>query len=130
MKKITLIICLLVSCLFAEAQITVDCSAGAVNTTYCYTNNDTTSFVFVSTDGSDLQVTFNSGQTEDTWDELIVLDTNGSEIYNGYGNNGDLTGLTFQSNGDTITVSINSDIIINCSDNNYTPWDLYVTCST
>jgi len=130
MKKITLLICLLVSCLFAEAQITVDCSAGAVNTTYCYTNNDTTSFVFVSTDGSDLQVTFNSGQTEDTWDELIVLDTNGSEIYNGYGNNGDLTGLTFQSNGDTITVSINSDITINCSDNNYTPWDFDVTCST
>ncbi|MEJ6792188.1 MAG: FG-GAP-like repeat-containing protein [Lacinutrix sp.] len=130
MKKITLFIFLMASCFFAEAQITVDCFLGAVNTTYCYTNDDNTSFVFVSSDGSDLQVTFNSGQTENTYDELIVLDTNGSEIYNGYGNNGDLAGLTFQSNGDTLTVSISSDNTINCSDNNYTPWDFDVTCST
>jgi hypothetical protein len=130
MKKITLLISLIASCFFAVAQTTVDCSVGPVNTTYCYVNDDTTSFVFVSFDGSDLQVTFNAGQVENTWDELIVLDTNGSELYNGYGNSGDLTGFTFQSNGDTITVSISSDVTINCSSNNYTQWDFDVNCST
>ncbi|WP_290701388.1 FG-GAP-like repeat-containing protein [Lacinutrix sp.] len=130
MKKITLLICLIASCFSIVAQTTVDCALGPVNTTYCYTNNDTTSFVFVSSDGSDLQVTFNAGQVENTWDELIVLDTDGTELYNDYGNAGDLTGLIFVSNGDTITVSINSDNVINCSDNNYTPWDFNVNCST
>lgn len=130
MKKITLLIGLLASCFFAAAQTTVNCASGPVNTTYCYTNNDTTSFVFTSSDGSDLQVTFNAGDVEDTWDELIVLDTNGTELYNGYGNAGDLTGLTFQSNGDTITVSINSDVTVNCADNGFTPWDFDVACAT
>jgi len=130
MKKITLLISLIASCFFTVAQTTVDCSAGPVNTTYCYTDNDTTSFVFVSSDGSDLSVTFNAGQVENTYDELIVLDTDGSQIYSGYGNSGNLAGLTFQSNGDTITVSIDSDFAVNCSGNGYTPWDFNVSCST
>lgn len=130
MKKITLLLILFVSCFFASAQTTVDCTVGPVNTSYCYTNDDTTSFVFVSSDGSDLQVTFNAGQVENTYDELIVLNTDGIELYNGYGNNGDLTGLTFQSTGDTITVSINSDFTINCDDDNYTQWDFDVSCAT
>lgn len=130
MKKITLLLVSLASCYFANAQITVDCSAGVTNTTYCYIDNDTTSFVFVSSDGSDLKVTFNAGQVENIYDELIVLNTDGSELYNGYGNNGDLAGLTFQSVGDTITVSINSDFTINCADNNYTQWDFDVSCAT
>lgn len=130
MKKITLLICLLACCFFTVAQTTVDCTAGAVNTTYCYVNNDTTSFVFVSSDGSDLQVTFNAGQVENTFDELVVLDTNGSQIYSGYGNAGDLSGLSFQSSGDTITVSINSDFAVNCSGNGYTQWDFDVSCAT
>jgi len=130
MNKITLLICFLASSFFAAAQTTVDCSSGAVNTTYCYTINDTTSFVFVSSDGSGLQVTFNAGQTENNWDELIVLDSDGSELYNGYGNNGDLTGLTFQSSGDTITVMANSDGAISCDTNGYVHWDFDVRCAT
>ena len=130
MKKITSLLALMVFCLFARAQTNVDCSAGPVNTTYCYTNDDTTSFTFVSSDGSDLRVTFNAGETEVNWDELIVLNTDGSELYNGYGNNGDLTGLTFQSTGDTITVSIDSDFTVNCETNNYTQWDFDVSCAT
>ncbi|WP_296314842.1 FG-GAP-like repeat-containing protein [Winogradskyella sp. UBA3174] len=130
MKKITLLLTLLLSCFFASAQTTVDCAVGPTNTTYCYTDSDTTNFVFTSSNGADLRVTFNTGQVEVNFDELIVLDTNGTELYNGYGNNGDLAGLTFQSAGDTITVSINSDTSINCSGNNYIPWDFDVTCST
>lgn len=134
MRKITLLICLLVFCFTGIAQTTVDCTAGPVNTTYCYTNNDTTSFVFTSSDGSNLQVTFNAGQIEyvanQLYDVLIVQDTDGTELYNGLGNNGDLTGLTFQSSGDTITISINSDFTVSCANNNYTPWDFDVSCAT
>ena len=130
MKKITLLLTLIASCFFASAQTTVDCTVGPVNTTYCYTNDDTTSFVFVSSDGSDLRVTFNAGQVENNFDELIVLDTDGSVLYSGHGNDGDLTGLTFQSAGDTITVSINSDFAINCAESGFTPWDFNVNCAT
>ena len=130
MKKITLSLLLFTYCLYNYSQTTVDCAAGAVNTTYCYANDDTTDFTFISSDGSGLNVTFNAGQVENDFDQLIVLDSDGSELYNGYGNNGDLAGLSFQSSGDTITVSINSDFTINCSDNGYTPWDFDVACST
>ncbi|WP_179005859.1 FG-GAP-like repeat-containing protein [Winogradskyella forsetii] len=130
MKKITLVLALLLSCIITGAQTTVDCSVGPVNTTYCYIDNDTTSFVFVSSDGSDLRVTFNAGRVENTYDELIVLNTDGSELYNGYGNSGDLTGLSFQSVGNMITVSIDSDFTINCDENNYIPWDFDVSCAT
>ncbi|MFK7783188.1 FG-GAP-like repeat-containing protein [Psychroserpens sp.] len=130
MKKITLLLALFVTCFFASAQTTVDCAVGPTNTTYCYTNDDETSFVFTSSDGSDLRVAFNAGQVENNWDRLIVLNTDGSEIYNGYGNDGDLTGLAFQSNGDTITISVDSDTVISCDNNNYVQWDFDVTCAT
>lgn len=131
MKKTTLILLFFICCFLGNAQTTVDCTAGPVNTTYCYTNSDTTAFSFVSSDGSSLIVTFNAGQVENIFDELIVLDSDGTtELYNGYGNAGNLAGLTFTSSGDSITVSISSDNIFNCSDNNYTPWDFNVTCAT
>lgn len=107
----------------------VDCASGVpVNTTYCYTNSDTTQFNYASSDGSPLSVVFNAGQVENNWDELIVLDSDGTELYNGYGNSGDLTGLTFTSSGSTITIGINSDSIIGCDSNGYTPWDFDVSC--
>ncbi len=130
MKKITPLILLLMCCFYSYAQTTVDCTAGAVNTTYCYVDNDTTSFSFESSDGSNLNLVFNSGQVENTYDELIILDSDGSELYNGYGNAGDLTGLSFQSSGDSITVAINSDFTVNCSEDAFIPWDFDVACST
>jgi hypothetical protein len=102
-----------------------------VNTTYCYTDNDTTSWTFTSSDGSPLRVTFNAGQVEDSWDELIVLDSDGvTQLYNGYGAAGNLTGLTFDSTGDTITIKISADGSTNCADSAYTSWNFDVVCAT
>ena len=102
-----------------------------VNTTYCYTDNDTTSWTFTSSTGDPLRVTFNAGQVENTWDELIVLDSDGvTQLYNGYGAAGNLAGLTFDSTGDTITVMISSDGSTNCGDSGYTSWDFDVVCAT
>jgi len=118
---------------FSFSQTIVDCSAGPVNTTYCYVNNDTTQFVFTSTGGFPLNVFFNAGQIEVNFDELIVLDSDGVTNLNAatpYGNNGDLTGITYQSTGDTITIMIDSDNVISCETNAYIPWDFDVWCQT
>jgi hypothetical protein len=105
----------------------LDCAAGdIVNTVFCYENNDITEFSFTSIDGTALVVIFNSGQTENNFDKLIVLDSDGTELYSGYGNSGDLTGLVFTSTGNSITVGVSSDgTSINCTNN---PWDFDVSC--
>ncbi|SFN76215.1 Por secretion system C-terminal sorting domain-containing protein [Bizionia echini] len=100
-----------------------------LNATYCYGISETTDFLYQSSDGSQLVVTFNAGQVENNWDELIILDSDGTtELYNGYGTAGDLTGLTFTSSGDAITVRIQSDGSTSCSSEGYTPWDYDVVC--
>ncbi|MFD2551242.1 gliding motility-associated C-terminal domain-containing protein [Bizionia sediminis] len=109
----------------------VDCESGVpVNTTYCYTANDDTEFNFASSTGFPLVLEFNAGQVENNWDELIVLDSDGTVLYEGYGNNGDLTGLTFTSTGATLTVIIDSDGFGSCTTSGYTPWDFDVYCQT
>ncbi len=117
----------------STCPLIVDCSAGAVNTTYCYTGNDTTQFIFESNDGSPLNVTFNAGQTEDGWDDVLILDSDGITDLNAatpYGNAGDLTGLTYQSTGASITVQIQSDGFFSCDGGGLTPWDFDITCAT
>ncbi|NRA91865.1 MAG: hypothetical protein HRU26_04120, partial [Psychroserpens sp.] len=110
---------------------TVDCAgAGTVNTTYCYSANDSTVFEYVSSDGSNLEVLFNSGLTENTFDELIIWDSDGvggTQLYNGYGAGGDLTGVTAASSGDTIFVQVTSDgSVQSCTGGN--DWDWNVSC--
>ncbi|MFT4697675.1 MAG: gliding motility-associated-like protein [Flavobacteriaceae bacterium] len=115
------------------SQTIIDCAAGPVNTTYCYLSNDTTQFVFTNTDGLPLNLVFNAGETEVNFDEVIVLDTDGVTDLNAatpYGNSGDLTGLTFQSSGDTITLQVNSDSVIGCSTGGFIEWDWDVWCQT
>nr|WP_321243233.1 T9SS type A sorting domain-containing protein [uncultured Psychroserpens sp.] len=111
-----------------DCPITIDCEEGPVNTTYCYELNSADEYTYTSADGSPVQVTFNSGQVEDTWDELTVLDTDGTLLYSGYGTNGDLTGLTFMSSGDTLTIYVDSDEVFACSTENYIPIDYDVNC--
>lgn len=115
------------------SQVTIDCAGGPVNTTYCYVDDDTTAFVFTNTDGFPLNVFFNAGQVENGFDELIVLDTDGVTDLNigtPYGVGGNLAGITYQSSGDTITIQINSDNVVSCSSNAFTPWDFDVWCQS
>jgi hypothetical protein len=109
-----------------------DVVCGETNSgTYCYGNNDTTEFTYTSTNGSPLQVVFNSGNVENTYDELIILDSDGTtQLYNGYGNSGDLAGLSFTSTGDNITIKISSDFSVSCeSSSSINPWNYDVTCA-
>ncbi|MBP93282.1 MAG: hypothetical protein CMC55_04090, partial [Flavobacteriaceae bacterium] len=113
---------------FDECPNVVTCGT-PLNATYCYDISETTDFFYQSSDGSQLVVTFNAGQVENNWDELIIIDSDGTtQLYNGYGAAGDLTGLTFTSSGDAITVRIQSDGSTSCSSEGYTPWDYDVVC--
>jgi gliding motility-associated-like protein len=114
-----------------QTNFVVDCNVGPTNTTYCYENNDTTAFTYTSSDGvSTLAVSFNSGDVENTWDELVIIDSDGTTVlYTGYGNAGDLAGLLFQSSGPSITVQITSDFTVSCqSSANIDPWNFDVAC--
>lgn len=95
---------------------TVVCEDGAVNTTYCYDNDDTTEFSFQSSDGQPLTIVFNSGGTEVNFDEVYVVDSDGTILNPDleYGNQGDFTGLTYTSSGDSLTVRFDSDFTISC----------------
>lgn len=109
----------------------VDCTAGPVNTVFCYDSGIVEEFIFVSSDGSPLNLVINSGNVENNFDELIILDSDGSEIYNDYGNTGDLSGLSFQSTGGTITLQVTPDGSISCqSSGNINPIDFTVSCAT
>ena len=105
-KSLLAIAFILSASLFTQAQ-NVDCSAGPVNTTYCYGNNDNTQFAFQSNTGLPLIIYFNAGQVESSFDEVIILDSDGVTDLNAatpYGNGGDLTGLTYTSSGATLKV--------------------------
>ena len=133
MLKYLLYSVVLCSCLtvFGQNPITVDCSIGPENINFCYTNDQTEEYTFVSSDGSSINLNVNSGDVEENFDEFIVLDSDGTELYNGYGNGGDLAGLTFQSTGDEITVQVTSDFSINCQDqNDIDPIDITASCAT
>nr|WP_321222755.1 T9SS type A sorting domain-containing protein [uncultured Psychroserpens sp.] len=111
-----------------DCPIEVNCGEDAINTTYCYELDSADEYTYTSTNGAPIQVVFNAGQVEDTWDELTVVDSDGTVIYSGYGNSGDLTGLTFSSSGDTLTIFVDSDGVFACADQNYIPIDYDVSC--
>ena len=117
-----------------QFNFTLDCATDGPQTiNYCYESNDTNIFTFSSTDGTPLKMTFNSGQVEQGWDELIVFDTDGTTDLNAltpYGNNGDVSGLTYQSSGDTISFTVQSDGIFDCGSQGYTPLTVTVNCAT
>ncbi len=115
----------------------VDCSVGPQTLNYCYSDGgalDPVIFTFTSNDGTPLNLTFNAGTIEQDWDELVVINTDGSFIVDPaelfYGNNGDLSGLTYQSAGDTISFYINSDGFFSCETSGYIPIDVTVACAT
>ena len=108
----------------------VDCTAGPITTSFCYDTGLDNSYSFTSLDGSPMNLTINSGQVENGWDELIILDSDGTELYNGYGAGGDVSGLTFQSSGDNITLVVQEDGSISCISSGYNPIDFTVACAT
>jgi len=132
MKRFTFFIALffLVQLAFSQQNTTVDCSAGPVSTTFCYDTGQDNSFTFTSNDGTPLNLTIDEGQVETNWDELEIRDSDGTVLYNGYGNGGNIAGFSFQSSGDTITLEVVEDGSISCVSSGYTPITFTVSCAT
>ena len=113
-----------------NCPVTVTCGQPITNS-FCYTNNETLQYTFTSSDGSPLQLVIVSGQVENIYDELIVLDSDGVTNLNSatpYGNAGDVTNLSFAASGDTITIYVDSDGSVDCPGNNYSTIDYVVSC--
>ncbi|WP_397364411.1 gliding motility-associated C-terminal domain-containing protein [Olleya sp. R77988] len=117
-----------------QFNFTLDCAVDGPQTiSYCYDNNDTNVFTFSSTDGTPLNLTINAGQVENNFDEVIVLDSDGITDLNvatPYGAAGQISGLTFQSTGGTISFQVQSDGSVNCQGNGYPSINLTVSCAT
>ena len=115
---------------YTQQNTTIDCNAGPVSTTFCYDTGIDNSYTFSSNDGTPLNLTIDQGQVETNWDELEVRDSDGTVLYNGYGNGGNIAGFSFQSSGDSITLEIVEDGSISCVSSGYTPITFSVSCAT
>ncbi|MGY0391488.1 T9SS type B sorting domain-containing protein [Bizionia sp. KMM 8389] len=118
----------------ADPNQTVDCEAGqVVNTVHCYENGNNQYeeiYSFQSTSGYPLNILFNSGTIETCCDTIRIEDGAGNVLYQGTGNAGDLTGLTFTSNDDRIVVFAEADGSVSCESGSRDPWDFDVWCQT
>ncbi|PNQ75028.1 hypothetical protein C1T31_02510 [Hanstruepera neustonica] len=112
----------------------VDCASGeVVNTTFCYENNSGGAganvwvdvFSFQSSDGSPLAISFNSGNMENGFDTIRITDSDGSIIFEGQG---ELSGLSFFTTGDSLTVWYESDGSVSCSSGSRPEWNFDVAC--
>ena len=119
-----------------QTDYTIDCSLGEpVNINYCYTNNDTTYWLFTSTDGFPLKIEFNAGTIEGFWDDLTIYDGPDNTFPVLFNNNDvdleDFTDLVIESTATAVYVEVDSDGSVSCeSSSGYTPWDFDVSCKT
>ncbi|MBB69037.1 MAG: hypothetical protein CMC77_03055, partial [Flavobacteriaceae bacterium] len=119
-----------------QTNFTIDCDAGEVlDLSYCYTNNDTTAWLFTSSTAFPLRIIFDSGNIEARFDDITIYDgpdNTGTVLFN---NNDadihDLSGLEFQSTATAIYMEVDSDGSVSCeSSTTYSPWDFSVSCAT
>ena len=119
-----------------QTNFTVDCASGVpVNVNYCYTNNDTMFWVFTSTTGFPLSVTFNDGIIEGFSDDITIydgVDNTGTVLFNNNTDNlDDLTGLVVESTSPSMYIEVDSDGFGSCESSAfYTPWDFDVSCKS
>ncbi|PSG90560.1 fibronectin type III domain-containing protein [Aurantibacter aestuarii] len=111
-----------------QTNFTVDCSAAALDFNYCYTNNDDNVFTFTTTTGFPVTITFNQGTLEACCDDFDVLDTDGTPIEADV--TGDVTGLTYTSTGDTLSIVFDADGSVSCGSGSQTPINATVICQT
>lgn len=134
MKKIALFFVIVLLSFTSYSQTSVDCNAGPVNTTYCYGNNDTTTFAFTSNDGSPLRITFTAGTIEGFFDDLTIYDgtdNTGTILFNNNADGiNDFTGLVFDSTSDSLFLEVDSDGSVSCDSGSRLEWNFDVSCAT
>ncbi|MEL6986335.1 MAG: T9SS type A sorting domain-containing protein [Bacteroidota bacterium] len=118
----------------SDVDTVVTCGM-TVNTTHCYENFDSRIYLYTASDGvSTLQLTFNAGGVENSFDEIVIYDGTDNTapvLYSGYGNAGDLTGLVVTSTGPNIFMAPTPDGSVSCSQGSTcctVEWDWDVQC--
>ncbi|MFT6997128.1 MAG: hypothetical protein ACJAQ4_000878 [Cryomorphaceae bacterium] len=100
---------------------------------YCYQNNDNTSFLYSSPDGSPVALTFLSGELEDGLDQITIRDGSdgsGTILFQG-SNGGDLSGISETAPSGSIFMTATSDVSGSCADGSFSfglGWDWQVSC--
>ena len=118
-----------------QTDYTLECGTENININYCYTNNETTSWLFTTDSGFPIEISFNSGTIENFWDNLTIYDgtdNTGAVLFN---NNtagvADFTGLVIESTLTSVFIEVTSDGFGSCDSSTfYTPWDFVVACKT
>lgn len=118
-----------------QTDYILECGSENININYCYTNNETTSWLFTTDSGFPIEITFNSGTIENFWDNLTIYDgtdNTGAVLFN---NNtagvADFTGLVIESTLTSVFIEVTSDGFGSCDSSTfYTPWDFVVACKT
>ncbi|WP_298516933.1 T9SS type A sorting domain-containing protein [uncultured Kordia sp.] len=110
--------------------IEVGCADPPVYTSYCYTDNDETKFTFRNTNGYTLRVEFIEGTVDTNFDTLRLYDSDNATtlLYEGIGNNGDLSGLTFESTANEVTIQASSNGAVSCNSDGLVRWLFVVSC--
>lgn len=109
---------------------TAGCNPGEaeLNETYCYGNNDNTTFSYESADGSSpMTLTFSAGGIESCCDDIIIYDgPDASSPVLFFGSNGgDLSGVSVTSTGTQLFMVVESDLSVSCGSESSccaTPW--------
>lgn len=112
---------------------TPQCSTDGGDYTYCYGNNENTTFTYCPDnpgDGAMMSIVFEQGETENFFDQLVIFDgdNTGAPVLDIV--EGDLTGLVFTATnpGGCITMQITSDGSVSCDSGSETEWAYEVTC--
>lgn len=122
--------------------IVPDCGIGApLNQTYCYDSGEVgTEFLYESNDPGveTVVLSFNAGEVEgDQFDQLTIydgIDATGAVLYSNAGTGTvttDLTGVTVQSTGDYIYMTLTTDTSFDCATGGqFIAWDYDVYCAS
>ncbi|MCF1191970.1 T9SS type A sorting domain-containing protein [Mangrovimonas sp. AS39] len=106
----------------------VPCGYESVET-YCYGNNENNQFSYISTDGSPVHVAFMAGSIETYYDELRILDSDGTTVL--FNSNSpyttNLSEVSVESTGDTIFFDVSSDVSVSCGSGSRTQWEYLVS---
>lgn len=119
----------------ASTGTDVSC-AGGVSGTYCYGNNETTSWGYNASDPDrTLTLTFTSGGIEVFYDNITIYDgsdNTGTVLFSG-DNGGNLAGITVTSTGPNIFMQMSSDGSVSCASGSNcctSQWNWTVECAT
>ncbi|MBI1266965.1 MAG: T9SS type A sorting domain-containing protein [Cryomorphaceae bacterium] len=89
----------------------------ADNFTYCYGDNELTTFTYVGANpGDEVIVVFNAGGGEIGWDFITIYDGTDNSGAVLFSTDGDLTGVVVVSTTGAVTIEIDSDTSNNCQD--------------